>query len=263
MLGRAHAVLFFAILGCGGDQTASRPPNPSLTPTARVEFQDADISVLYFGNSHTSLHDVPGRGERMILFRRPSKTCFTRYIPCGFLDDSNHRPDMLEAIQKHPWKYVVLQAQKISSSGKYRYSQKEGIALAKAAKDRGANVYYFSEWGRRDVPRDGVVQESIYQEMADAAGVHIAPVGRAWDLALERKPSLPLHDPDGNHQSSLGAFLTGCVFYGLFTDSDPLELVDFEYPIASKEDRRIMATAASDVWKQERAKQKAASEKRR
>jgi hypothetical protein len=190
----------------------------------------------------------------MIQFRQPGKTYCSRYIPVGFLEDAARNDSVTSAISNEPWKFVVLQAQKISMSGKYKYSQKEGIDLAKSAKEKGARVFFFSEWGRRDVPGDGVVQESIYQEMAAAAGVRVAPVGRAWDLALTAKPSLGLFDADGNHESVFGAFLTACVFYGLLTDGDPAELAGFDHLGLSKEDRTILANAASKVWKDERAK---------
>lgn len=251
-------------LGCGGEQTATKEKTPERRRTESAKpapvddkpeaqaIKSADISVLYFGNSHTSFHDIPILVGKMIAYRHPKMTYRSKFIWCGFLDDAANNPSSKAEIEKHPWKFVVLQAQKISMSGKYKYSQKEGIDLAKSAKNRGARVLFFSEWGRRDVPNDGVVQESIYQEMADVAGVCVAPVGRAWDIALAEKPTLDLYQSDGNHESTDGAFLTAAVFYGLFTDSDPAELADFEHFELTKADRTVMANAASKVWKDER-----------
>ena len=262
---RVTLIVSVLCLGCGGEQSAKAPTNNRRVPietrpaplddAAETEkIKSADVSVLYFGNSHTGHHDIPNLVGRMIAFRRPKISYYSRHIGCGFLEDAAGNPASKATIQKQPWKFVVLQAQKISMSGKYRYSQKEGIELAKAARDRGAEALFFSEWGRRDVPKDGVVQESIYQEMADAAGVRVAPVGRAWDVALASKPTLPLYDPDGNRESGVGAFLTACVFFSLFTDSDPAELASFEHFDLSRADRTVMANAASKVWKDERAK---------
>ena len=262
---RALTFLCCMLVGCGGEnekpvslqrpKVAARQEAPLDDAAEAAKIKSAHVSVLYFGNSHTGHHDIPGLVGKMIAFRKPKLTYCSRYIGCGFLEDAARNPSSKEMIERHPWKFVVLQAQKISMSGKHKYSQKDGLELAKAAKSRGASVLFFSEWGRRDVPKDGVVQESIYQEMADAVGVHVAPVGRAWDLALAKKPSLPLYDADGNHESAVGAFLTACVFYGLLTDSDPTELASFEYHDLPKDDRAVMANAASKVWKDERAKQ--------
>jgi hypothetical protein len=252
------------LLGCGGDSAVPQKPPmvvvasqpvPPPTPAADDDLvKSAEISVLWFGNSHTAFHDVPGLVGQMIRFKHPNKKYAHRYIGCGFLEDAAANPNSKKEIERLLWKFVVLQAQKISMSGRYKYSQKEGVELAKIAKAKGAQPLFFSEWGRRDVKNDGVVQESIYKEMSDAAEVRVAPVGRAWDIALAEKPSLPLHADDGNHESPVGAFLTAAVFYSLFTDSDPAELASFEYPSAPKEDRVVMANAASKVWKQERAK---------
>jgi len=249
-------------LGCGGDSTTNSSAShslPTTSPAAVPASLDdptlaaASLKVLYFGNSHTAAHDIPKLVGDMIRFRQPQTTYASQLFYVGFLENAPQAA-AAETINRHPWSFVVLQAQKISMSGKYKYSQKEGIDLAKAAKAKGATVLFFSEWGRRDVPDDGVVQESIYQEMADAAGVRVAPVGRAWDVALVSKPSLPLYELDGNHESEVGAFLTACVFYALFTDSDPAALADFEYADIPKADRTIMAKAASKVWNDDRAK---------
>jgi hypothetical protein len=257
---RAGVAVAILVFGCGGEyraSTAAAPTDP-LAPTISVAegVRSANVSVLYFGNSHTGFHDVPGLVGKMIRFKHPNKRYFHHFMSVGFLEDAARNPGLQKEIEDHPWKFVVLQAQKISVSGKYKYSQKDGITLAKSAKERGAQALFFSEWGRRDVAMDGVVQESIYQEMANAAGVRVAPVGRAWDIALAEKPSLPLYSWDGNHESEVGAFLTACVLYGLMTDSDPAQLADYDYPAATSEDRIVMADAASEVWKQEREKNK-------
>lgn len=265
MRNRAPLMVGALCLGCGGEPAAKAPLDRRQAPiqihqpvhddAAEAErIKSAAVSVLYFGNSHTGHHDIPNLVGRMIAFRKPEVSYYSRFIGCGFLADAASNPDSKATIERHPWKFVVLQAQKISMSGKHKYSQKEGIELAKSAEEKGAKALFFSEWGRRDVPKDGVVQESIYQEMADAAGARVAPVGRAWDLALAKKPSLPLYDADGNHESAVGAFLTACVLFGLFTDSDPAELASFDHLNLSREDRAVMANAASNVWKDERAK---------
>jgi len=146
-----------------------------------------------------------------------------------------------------PWKFVVLQAQKISTSGKVNYSRTEGIDFAKLAKSKGASVLFFSEWGRKDVAGDGAAQQRIYQEMADAAAVGVAPISRAWDLALASRPEMPLHSPDGNHQSAVGAFLTGCVLFGKLTGESPANLAAFPYPEIDEKDRKFLTDMAAQA----------------
>jgi hypothetical protein len=139
----------------------------------------------------------------------------------------------------------VLQAQKISVSGRYEYSRQEGIDLARRAKARGMTVVFYPEWGLKGVKGDGARQERVYREMAQEADVGVAPVARAWDVALLERPELPLHAGDGNHQSALGAFLTACVLYGRLTGDSPAALGSYPYPGADEKDRAFLAGVAA------------------
>jgi hypothetical protein len=225
------------IMAVGGGSAAERSDPEKV--------RSADVSVLFVGNSHTYMHDLPSLVGKMILHLRPGTTVYSHVIGVGFLEDAARNPRCREEIETRLWKHVVLQAQKVSASGRFDYSRKEGIDLARQARARGAAVHFFSEWGLKDVPDNGVRHERIYQEMARAAEAGVAPVGRAWDLALSERPDLPLHGPDGNHQSAVGAFLTACVLAGRLTGASPALLASFSYPQVDEKDRKFLANAAT------------------
>jgi hypothetical protein len=180
----------------------------------------------------------------MIRFQEPSKTVCVHYLGVSFLDEVAWRPDIQSELQERPWKFVVLQAQKISMSGKYNYSRTEAIDYAKQARLRGAAAIFYPEWGLQGVSGDGERQETVYREMALEAEAGVAPVARAWDLALAERPELPLHSADGNHQSSLGAFLTACVLTGRITGNNPIGLAAYPYSEARAADRQFLAEIA-------------------
>jgi hypothetical protein len=205
----------------------------------------ADVSILFVGNSHTSMHNVPNLVCDMIRFRHPQKTTYAHVVSVNFLEDAATNPVCREEIETRPWKFVVLQAQKISASGKHDYSRAEGIELAKLAKARGASVFFYCEWGLRDVPDNGTRQEKVYRAMAGEAGVSIAAVNRAWDAALAVRPDLPLYESDGNHQSATGAFLTAAFLCGKLTGESPLTLAAFSSQVVSEADRAVLAEAAA------------------
>lgn len=205
----------------------------------------ADVSILFVGNSHTSMHDVPKLVCDMIRFRHPQKTTYSHVVSVNFLEDAATNPACREEIDTRPWKFVVLQAQKISASGKHDYSRAEGIELAKLAKARAASVFFYCEWGLRDVPDNGPRQEKVYRAMADEAAASVATVNRAWDTALAVRPDLPLYEADGNHQSATGAFLTAAYLCGKLTGESPLALATFPYPTVSEGDRAVLAEAAA------------------
>jgi hypothetical protein len=221
----------------------------------------ADYSLLFVGNSHTAMHDLPQLIRRMIEDRHPAKKVATQYVGAGFLEDAYQNPACIDEIKSRPWKHVILQAQKISMSGKYNYSRMEGIELAKLAKEKGTAAIYYPEWGLKGVAGDGERQLKVYVEMAKESGAGVAPVSRAWDLALEKQPKLELHNGDGNHQSAIGAFLTACVLYGQITGESPLALAEFPYPSAGKATRKFLATCADSALNEQKEKTRDADKK--
>jgi hypothetical protein len=247
-------VVFSLLVGCGAPPpTPPGVPPPTPPPVAQSpggqsdlkKVRAADVSILFVGNSHTMNHDLPNLVCKMICFRHPKKSVYAHVVGVMFLDDAARDPGCREEIDSRPWKFVVLQGQRISMSGRYKYSLAEGIDIAKRAKARGATVFFYSEWGLRSVAGDGARQEKVYQEMARAADVGVVAPGRAWDLALAERPDMPLHAADGNHQSETGAFLTAAVFFARLTGESPAALAAFPYPAVNDEDRRFLADVAA------------------
>jgi hypothetical protein len=203
------------------------------------------ISILFVGNSHTAMHDVPDLVCRMIRFRNPEKRVDAQLIGVGFLEDVARNPQCTQVLKSRPWTHLVLQAQKESKSGQFKYSEAEGVEFAKLGKSRGAAVIFFSEWGVRNTPGHGKRIERIYKNMAVTADAKVAPVGRAWDLALSARPGLALYAADGNHETALGAFLTACVLYGRLTNQNPAALASFPYPGLKDSDRAFLTDVAA------------------
>lgn len=235
--------LLAVLIGCGTpSEVQPGPGTPEHKPTT---LSAPSFAVLFVGNSHTSVHDMPDLVRRMILFQFPGAKVEVRYFPVAFLEDVASSPDCSKALASRHWSHVVLQAQKVSMSGKYEYSKKEGIALAKEAKEQKAAVIFFPEWGLQGIPDDGDRQTRVYQDMAEPAGASVAPVAHAWDLALAARPDLRLHAVDGNHQSALGAFLTACVLTQAITGRDATSLGSFADGGLSDTDRKFLAAIAA------------------
>jgi hypothetical protein len=226
-------------------QNAITAPEP--VKASKSDRRATDFSILFVGNSHTMLHDLPGTVRKMISFRFPDRRVFTDTIGVGHLDEAWRDGHFKKVIESRQWKYVVLQAQKISQSGRYYYSRQEGIDMAKLAKARGASVIFYSEWGLRGVPGDGLRNEKIYRQMAQISGASVAAVNRAWDLALARRADLPLYHDDGNHQSPTGAFLTACVLFNSLTGESPAALASFPYPGMTEKDRKFLTQVAAEA----------------
>ena len=63
-----------------------------------------------------------------------------------------------------------------------------------------------------------------YTKLAKTINARIVPVGLAWQRSRELRPDLDLFDPDGSHPSTVGTYLTACVFFGVLTGQSPVGL---------------------------------------
>lgn len=173
----------------------------------------APLRVLFLGNSHTQYNDVPAlvagigreRGRQIVTEVRAGQTLYHMYA------DQQIR----NTVSSGRFDIIVLQAQAVSQSHKYRYSDAEAIDFAKSGKRAGAKVFLFSEWARRGVDETAFI-EGIYKRIADASGATIIPVGRAWDAVL-RQRNLTLWAQDGNHAAPLGSRLAAFTIYRAIT----------------------------------------------
>lgn len=245
----------FLALGCSCSPT---PPVPSESAyqntshsvaldTAADELKQYDYRLLFIGNSHTSFHNVPNLVCQMIEHVQPGKKARAAVIGVAFLDDTARDDRTQRQLERHVWQQVILQAQKISMSGKFHYSTREGIALAQQAQANHAEALFYAEWGMQGVANDGPRTEAIYQTMATDAKARVARVGRAWDIALAKRPNMPLYSGDGNHQSATGAFLTACVLCGAITGADVSSLATFPYLNLSAAERERLAACAAEA----------------
>lgn len=207
----------------------------------------ADVRILFIGNSHTTHHNLPDLVCRMLRHLRPERTVVHHVVGVSHLDDAAFNPRVKAEIEYRPWTHVVLQAQKISMSGRFHYPTDEGIDLARRAVARGAKVAFFAEWARRGETDERERTESIYAGMAKESGASVIPVGRAWDAALARRPDLPLHEADGNHESETGAFLTACVIAGRLAGTSPERLAALDWEELSAVDRTFLAEIAGAI----------------
>jgi hypothetical protein len=218
----AAAVLsLLLVFGCGGSGDGGGDPEPPSVGSAPVT---ADISILFMGNSHSAYHDLPGMVVAMVRAAEAGKSVEAALAPgVLFLDERVHDPASLALLQGQRWSFVVLQAQKYSTSGRFTYSTAEAEELIRLARTAGAVPILFPEW-----PRVGIQEtQRIYDLHVSIAGHEaacVAPIGQAWDLAFARNPGITLHDRDGNHSAASGAFLTALVLYATITGKSPLDV---------------------------------------
>lgn len=252
------------VVGCESDQRRADNPNSAEPaaildphPVQRPRFQsksptldDADLRVLFIGNSHTQWHDLPGLVTDLIEFRRPNTKTATESISVEFLDQVDTTPDIQERLKEVRWDYVVLQAQKISASGRFEHSTTAGVELAKRAIESGAKVYFFAEWGIQGDTNNATHTDGVYRKMASESEAGLIPVTKVWTRAIKQSPNLSLYSEDGNHQSRLGASLTALTIAAYLLDESPEQFVEFRDLVASPEQWAVFCEAVMHTWKQ-------------
>ena len=226
------------LAACGGGGSSAAPPQASAP---------ADVALLFMGNSHTAGHDVPGTVAALVRAARPGLSVLAVRAPdIQFLEDHATNTTTLGLLRLRSWNAVVLQAQKYSSSGQFTYPTEPAEGLLREARQRGATPVLFPEWPRRGIDETQRIY-AIHQGMAQRQPACVAPVGQAWDAALQAAPGLVLHEPDGNHANAEGAFLAALVLASTLTKVPPQALAALPGHVVSEATQQQLRSAAAQA----------------
>jgi len=222
-------------------------------------------SVLFIGNSHTYVNDLPGLVESLAVAGSrglsAEMTAFAGYaLMEHVVNDST-----LRSIARGGWDYVVLQEQsQIPVIPYWRYN---GMYPASRTLDSliravGARTMFYMTWGWKNggthiyqgdtsmfFPDYFEMQESVrvaYEEIARALGAPIAPVGMAWARARHIDSLVDLWQTDNCHATLKGTYLAACVFYARLFGADPTGL-SFTAGLDSAEARFFQQVAWATV----------------
>ena len=208
----------------------------------------ADITLLFMGNSHTQSNQLTNMVVAMVRAGKPGQTVASAVAPSSlFLDEHLRNARTMTLLRDQNWSYVILQAQKYSSSGETEYSTAEAKELVRISREQRAVPVMFPEWPRRGIDETQRIY-GLHVSIAQAAPACVAPIGQAWDLARDRDSTLVLHATDGNHSSPAGAFLAALVLYATITGNSPLDLPAFgQFPVDASVQQSLRAIAAEAV----------------
>lgn len=122
-------------------------------------------------------------------------------------------------LQDEKWDFVVLQEQStlpLTATGRMRDSIR---TFDEAIKKIGARTILYVTWARENLPRTQETITKAYVDIGSEFGALLAPVGPAWQFALEADPKMPLFDPDGTHPSPTGSYLAACTLFLVISGS--------------------------------------------
>ncbi len=81
-------------------------------------------------------------------------------------------------------------------------------------RDTGAEPVFFMSWPN---PNSGIVTmeeiDQAYSDIVSELDIHVAPVGLAFQRAMNERPEIDVYAPDGAHPSLYGTYLAANVIY--------------------------------------------------
>lgn len=193
-----------------------------------LQAQDS-ISVLFIGNSYTSVNDLPSMLEQ--LAESAGKTVFAGSKTNGGFTFHNqvNDPQTFAAMHQYPWDVVVLQAQSQEPSFPDEQVDTETLPYAQQLTDSiyaihpCSNAMYYMTWGRENgdpqwppiATFEGMNARlyNAYMRMADSTDAMVSPVGAVWKYVRDHYPTIDLYAGDGSHPSVAGTYLVACAFY--------------------------------------------------
>ena len=233
-----------AVLSC--TTAAAAPLSDDKADADGTVASNATVAVLMIGNSHSSRSNLPQMLETMLAAGLEDTDVIVERAPgWAFLGDRlEHRPTR-RAFESRAWSHVILQAQKYSTSGRYRYPTDGAEEWIRRTHAIGAVPVLFPEWAQRGNRDEGMFVQQLHESIAARASACVAPVGIAWEVAQDNRPGLVLHVSDGNHANRRGALLTAYVLYEVVSGRQAEALPELEALKTSAEDQAWFRRIAS------------------
>jgi hypothetical protein len=200
-----------ALIACFGG-----PTGPELVGTGK--------RVLFIGNSHTYVNDVPGLVQALAAAAGPEPIAVASIAPANLaLIDHAQRESTRRNINEGTWAVVVLQ-QGWTPAGACRDTLRLATQiLAAEATKVSAKVGLYQVWTPTNRPNHLPGTIRSYELAADDVNGLLFPAAAAFRAALERDASLQLY-ADGLHASLNGSYLVALVMYATIFERTPVGL---------------------------------------
>ena len=238
-------ILASFLAGCGGGEGGGASATPPPPPPANT---GGEIALLFMGNSHTSANSLPQMVAAMVRAARPGRGVIAIEAENWmFLEERAMDLASLQLLRSRQWTFVVLQAQKYSSSGLFDYPIDGAVTLVRIARAQHATPILFPEWPRLGIPETQRIFD-LHTSIARVEPACVPPLPQAWDAALARSPQLQLHADDGNHSAPAGAFLAALVIATTMTGMPPSQLPYLPaFPVDAATQALLRGVAAETV----------------
>lgn len=177
--------------------------------------QQKELNVLFVGNSYTYGYNLPHIVS--IISGETSTNLNTRKSAIGGASLKEHwtggrELETRKMIAEGNFDVVVLQDFSMSAMHAPDTSIKYIQLFCAYIRSQGGQPYLFNTWAREKVPQYQEEIDGMYKKAAQEYDAIRVPVGPAWELAMDLRPTVDLFTSDGSHPNELGCMLTASVF---------------------------------------------------
>lgn len=186
--------------------------------------QQKELNVLFVGNSYTFYNNLPHIAA--ILSEGTSTKLNTKRSVTGgaFLWEhwnGQRGLETMKLIEEGNFDVVVLQDNSMATLTYPDSILKYVKKFTDFNRKHGAKTLLLNTWAREKVPQWQTEIDRKYQEAAEISGATRIPVGSAWQLAMDIRPTIELYKSDGSHPTPLGTLLTATMFVKAITGELP------------------------------------------
>jgi len=209
-------ILFFAVPASGCWDDAFSPGRDG-----EISISEAEISILFIGNSLTMSNDMTGMVAALLDSIGAGPTYVWQQAAPGTGLEDHWTVGGLEAIRSGQWDFVVLQQGPSATEGRpslWEFAER----FAGEIRAVGAMPALYMVWpaATRSFDFDGVSES--YAEAARLANGVLLPAGDVWREAWSHEAALAFYGPDQFHPSQLGSFAAALTIAAGLSGEDAL-----------------------------------------
>jgi len=216
------------------------------TPKPEAAQAKDEIHVLFIGNSLTNGNNLPKMIAELAKAGKQRPLAHEQETPGGRTLEKHWKDGKaLAKIQSRKWDYVVLQDQSQAPLANREAMFEYGKRFDAEIKKQGAKTIMYMTWALQNKPEDQAGISKAYLDLAAELKSQVAPVGKAWEAALQADKKLVLHSEDKKHPTARGTYLAACVFFATIYGKSPEGLPGAIAKLTDDEARPLQAVA----WK--------------
>jgi hypothetical protein len=222
------------------------PLAPTLSPRNPADV--TDTWVLFLGNSHTQVNNVP---QLVVDIAAQAGETSLRADVIAFggaaLEDHWTMGTAQFALARYPWSYVVMQQGPSSLPESQVHLRTWTERFAPLIRDAKGEPILYQIWPSTSRRIDAANALTSYTLAAAAVDGILAPAGDAFTEALDAHPGLQVYSPDGTHGSIFGSYLAALTIASRIVGFDPEDLppVIPGWPTSPDTVRMLQAAAAT------------------